>query len=264
MRGNVMKRAVLLSLLALGACASEPPIASPPPVTPAQAPGGEWIVAEDYAAEAVGVPQSPYKGQPVVLEADRAVDPAGHLCKTPAYGLSEGVPATILGNPPQPQSAQDPTPRPVLTITCAGEPFLTLVGQADGSWLTRGNSWVLRVTKAEPKSAEPMPLAAAPAPEPTPAPAQVEEAKAPAKPDARVLVYLASYKTEKGALAGYKVLAKASPILAAGQPVTRNVDLGKKGAWVRLYGMAADEAERTILCKQVGKHVDECGARNRE
>jgi hypothetical protein len=94
-------------------------------------------------------------------------------------------------------------------------------------------------------------------------------AAAPAKPtvaapDKRTVVYLASYKTEAGAQAGWKVLAKASPILAKQKPVTQNVDLGAKGKFVRLYGMAADEAERTAICKQVGKRVDECGARNRE
>lgn len=41
-------------------------------------------------------------------------------------------------------------------------------------------------------------------------------------------------------------------------------DLGKKGKWYRLYGLAADEAERAAICKQLGKLVDECGSRLRE
>lgn len=89
-------------------------------------------------------------------------------------------------------------------------------------------------------------------------------AAAPAKPDKRTIVYLASYKTQAGAQTGWKILAQASPILAKQKPVTQNVDLGAKGKFVRLYGMAADEAERATICKQVGKRVDECGARNRE
>lgn len=88
-------------------------------------------------------------------------------------------------------------------------------------------------------------------------------AAAPAQ-DKRTIVYLASYKTDATAQKGWKILAKASPVLAKQQPVTRAVDLGAKGKFVRLYGMAADEAERATICKQLGKRVDECGARNRE
>ncbi len=78
------------------------------------------------------------------------------------------------------------------------------------------------------------------------------------------LVYLASYPSEAKARAGWKRLAKASPILARQEPVLQPHDLGKKGQWVRVYALAADEAERGMLCKQLGKLVDECGARNRE
>lgn len=78
------------------------------------------------------------------------------------------------------------------------------------------------------------------------------------------LVYLASYPTEAKARAGWTRLAKASPILARQQPMLQPHDLGKKGKWLRLYALAADEAERGTLCKQLGKLVDECGARNRE
>ena len=99
-----------------------------------------------------------------------------------------------------------------------------------------------------------------------PAPAATETVKAPepAKHDPRTLVYLASYKTEAQAQAGFKALSKTSPILSKQKPVTQAVDLGKKGKWVRLYGMAADEGQRKAICAQVGKQVDECGARNRE
>lgn len=78
------------------------------------------------------------------------------------------------------------------------------------------------------------------------------------------LVYLASYPTEAKARAGWKRLAKASPILARQEPLLQPQDLGKKGKWVRVYALAADEAERGTLCRQLGKLVDECGARNRE
>lgn len=78
------------------------------------------------------------------------------------------------------------------------------------------------------------------------------------------LVYLASYPNEAKARQGWTRLAKASPILARQEPRLQTFDLGKKGHWVRLYALAADEAERATLCKHLGKLVDECGARNRE
>ncbi|MBX9635564.1 MAG: hypothetical protein K2X44_11340, partial [Magnetospirillum sp.] len=161
-------------------------------------------------------------------------------------------------------------------------------------WLTRTNSWVLKLAKQTPKPVIPMaeapkaetlppveapadkpvppvslsmgahhmsqPPAMAPASPPPPPPAAVAAPKA----DPRTLVYLASYKTEKAAKDGFKILAKASPILAKQQPVTQSIDLGKKGTWIRLYGLASDTAERTKICSQLGKRVDECGARNRE
>lgn len=258
-----MKRLVLVSVVALAACASEPPVVATAAPPPAQAPGGNWVVVEDYAAESVGVTVSPYLGQVVTLEQGRAIDPAGRLCKTPVYNQSEAPAAATLGNPPQPQATQDSSPRKTITITCDGQPFAALVALPDGSWLTRANSWVLKLAKDAPKPVALAPEPAKPVTMITDAP-QPAPAKVAAKPDPRTMVYLASYKTEKAAKDGFKVLAKASPILSKQQPVTHSVDLGKKGQWVRLYGMAADEAERAKICGQLGKRVDECGARNRE
>lgn len=262
-----MKRfALALAVLTLGACASDPETIAPavPQPQAAQAPGGEWVVAEDFAAESVGTLKSPYLGQPVVLDATRAIDAAGRLCKTPQYWESTAPADTSLGHPVQPQAAHDPAPRRTIAVTCDGAAFAVLVAQPDGSWLTRQNAWVLKLDKP---AAKPIALVEAPAPAPEPALAP-EMVKAPeqakAKADPRTLVYLASYKTETQAHAGFKTLAKVSPILAKQQPTTQSVDLGKKGKWVRLYGLAADEAERKTICGQLGKRVDECGARNRE
>lgn len=258
-----MKRLVLLPLLAVAACASEPEpmmMAAPPATAHATAPGGRWKVVDDYAAASVGVVQSPYLGRMVILESDWTVTADGRLCKTPVYGQSEGPAAPALENPTQPQAALDPAPRQILAVTCGGAPFLTLVSQPDGFWLTRMNSWVLKLAKAEEKAPEPVALA----PEP-PKPAEsAPDMAAPVKPDPRVLVYLASYKSEKGAQAGYKALSKASPLLAGLSPMIQSVDLGKKGVWVRLYAVAASEADRARICHQIGRRVDECGARNRE
>jgi len=266
-----MKRlALAFATASLAACATPPEQASSAAQPQAvQPPAVSLEVIEDYAAESVGVLKSPYVGQPVVLEAERAIDPAGRLCKTPQYWESQTSAEIILNKPPQPQAAHDPAPRTALSVTCGNAPFLALVSQPDGSWLTRQGAWVLRVAAAPAKPAAPampLPLAEAPPPAPMPAPAAAEAAKVPepAKHDPRTLVYLASYKTEAQAQAGFKALSKTSPILSKQKPVTQAVDLGKKGKWVRLYGMAADEGQRKAICAQVGKQVDECGARNRE
>lgn len=95
-------------------------------------------------------------------------------------------------------------------------------------------------------------------------PAMAEPSMVKPAPDKRTLVYLASYKTEDRAKQGFKTLAKSSPLLARQEPILRSFDLGPKGTWVRLYAMADDEAGRKAICSQVGKRVDECGARNRE
>ncbi|MBC7953537.1 MAG: hypothetical protein H7Z12_17170 [Rhodospirillaceae bacterium] len=263
-----MKRLAIVSVLALSACASEAdmPVLTAQPGVAAEAPGGDWIVAQDYAAESVGVVTSPYLGQVVTLDQLRIVDAAGRLCKAPAYRESMAAAATALDNPAQPQAAQGSEPRKVLTVTCDGQPFGTFVALPDGSWLTRINAWVLKLEKDLPKPVEMAKPEPAPVPMGMGAHNMTQPAPPPvaAKPDARTLVYLASYKTEAAAKKGFKTLAKASPILAKQQPVTQNVDLGKKGQWVRLYGLAATEAERGKICGQLGKRVDECGARNRE
>lgn len=256
--------AAVLSVLALTACASDPemPMAAAPPAVRVQVPGGDWAVADYPAGEAAETTASPYAGQLVTLNADRAVDPAGRVCLNPVYSAVEGLPAP------------DAAPRQIVAVTCEGMPFLTLVSQPDGTWLTRTNAWVLKLSKAEsPPAPAPAPAVApvaiapeaAPAVEvPIPAPAAAPEAKPQPKQNGGTLVYLASYKTEKGAQAGYAILARHSALLAKQKPVIQSVDLGKKGTWVRLYALAADEAERGQICHQVGKRVDECGARNRE
>lgn len=263
--GKFMKRlALVLATLTLGACAAEPQAVAPARTAPAapqpkvaQAPGGEWQVVEDYAAQSVGLLKSPYLGGKVVLDAARAVDAAGRLCKAPQYLEGAAAPEVALGHPAQPQSARETSPRRTVMVTCDGTPFATLVSQPDGGWLMRQDAWVLKLAKAV--TPPPQPHAEAPAPAPV-----ADAAKPAPKPDPRTLVYLASYPTEARAKTGYKVLTKVSPLLAANAPITQAVDLGKKGKWVRLYGLAASEAERKTICSQLGKHVDECGARNRE
>lgn len=232
-------------------------------VTP---PGGQWEVIGAVAIEPTGTDTSPYLGQKMALYESSAGDPAGRNCAKPVYTGWEGSAASVLGTA-APAPADEP--RPVMEVTCDDQPFGTYIGLADGSLMTRVNNWALTLKRvpAETMAKMPMPMA-----EPM-KPPQGEAVKAEAaKPepvkaiaaDKRTIVYLASYKTEKSAQSGWKVLAKKSPLLAAQQPVITPVDLGKKGKWIRLYGHAADDAERTAICKQLGKLVDECGSRLRE
>lgn len=245
--------AALFAAAFAAGCAGQPEAPPPAAAIPAKAPGGHWRVTQAQAAAPMPTSESPYLGQVLALDDTAAGAPSGRFCDHPAYSGRTAPAADILGTAVRPAEARDAEPRPVTQVTCGDEDFGHYLHLADGALLTRVNDWVLRLEPA-PKP-EPAPAAAAPAPVPPPV------AKAP---DPRRVVYLASYKTEKAALAGWAVLAKASPVLSGQEPVTRTVDLGKKGSWVRLYGMAADEAERALICKQVAGKVDECGARNRE
>lgn len=244
---------IVCAALALSACAADPhPQTTAPAKRAVTPPGGQWEVTETLAVEPTGGNAAPYLGQKLGLYDKSASDPAGRSCDNPVYMGWEASPASVVGS-----TAKGDEPRPVMEVTCKGEAFGTYVGMADGSLVTRVNTWLLtlnRVPAETAKAPEPVKMAEPPKPEP---------AKM-AEPDKRTIVYLASYRTEKQAQAGWKVLAKKSPILAKQQPVFNAVDLPKKGTWVRLYGLASDEAERAAICKQVGKLVDECGSRLRE
>ena len=259
-----------MPLLLLGACAGQP---APPMVSKVSAtpPGGMWEVVK--AAPVQATPDkvaSPYLGQKMMLTAELAGDPAGRMCKSPAYQGWDMAPSMALGGDGKGVGMASDTARPVLGVVCGADNFGTYVPQADGSLATRVNNWRLTLTRVpeppKPMIPEPAPMKVMAEPAPASAPSMPMPAPKPEPKalDKSTLVYLASYKTEEKAQAGWKRLAKASPVLAGQKPKTQAVDLGNKGKWVRLYGMAADEAEREKLCKQLGKLVDECGARNRE
>ena len=250
----------ILPLLLLAACAapqsSEPMVAK----VPAAPPGGVWEVTAAAEADPSASPlTSPYLGQKMMLSADVAGDPAGRICRSPVYQGWDSAPRRVLGNSPAVAAARSDSVRPVLDVSCGEQPFGAYLSQPDGSLMTRVNNWVLTLNRVPdvPKPADPVAVTPLPASPPEPPPAL--PALSP-----QTLVYLASYRTEASAHKGWAVLAKASRILAVQKPMTQMVDLGKKGKWVRLYGMAANESERATLCRQLAKLVDECGARNRE
>lgn len=246
--------------LAISACASDPhPMTSAPAKRMVTPPGGLWEVVEAVAIAPTGTDKSPYLGQKLALYETSAGDPAGRTCAKPVYMGWEAEAASMVGAAAKPGEM-----RPVMDVTCDGQAFATYMGMADGSLMTRVNNWALTLKRVPPEAM----IAKAPEPAPAPEPVKVEPAKAePAKmveADKRSIVYLASYKNEQTAKSGWKALAKKSPILAKQEPVITPFDLGKKGTWYRLYGLAVDEAERAAICTQLGKLVDECGSRLRE
>ena len=284
--------------LSLAACAASPParetFAAKRSVIP---PGGTWEVV-GAAAGGGPVAVSPYLGQRLVLYAAKAGDPAGRTCDQPVYMGWESAPGVVLG-----AADTSAEPRPVMEITCDGQTFGRFVGMADGSLRTRIDDWVLtlrRVAADTPPLLSlpvppPLPVAAEAAKKP-PAPAEPahpakppppaepahpakpkanEAAKAsadvkpaaaekPAAADKSTLVYLASYKTEKAARAGWDNLARKAAGLKQRQPAIKPIEMGAKGTWFRLYAQAEDEGERERICTQLGAMVDECGSRRRE
>ena len=293
-----------MASFSMTACASGPQAANSPPakhvVTP---PGGVWEVTEATAIGPTASGQSPYLGQKLALYQASAGDPAGRSCSQPAYMGWQGRAADVVGKVTSGdvvgkvtsgdvvgKAAPGDVMTPVMDISCDGQPFGTYVAMADGRLMTRVNDWVLSLRRlpvdAMDKPAAPLSM---PMPVPVPEPAKTEPVKSetlapkaapvaesPHKPEPskpaqvnsasakRTMVYLASYKNEKTAQSGWQTLAKKSPLLAKQQPVINKVDLGTKGEWFRLYGQAADEAERQTICTQLDKMVDECGSRRRE
>lgn len=253
--------AATLGLLVLAACADEPPRVTNDKHA-VQPPGGTWEVTAAQAVEAPAKGASPYLGQRLRLAANEAGDAAGRRCSQPVYsGWNAGL-AVVTGLGSEKDGGDQQVA--VMEVTCAGQPYGLYAGMPDGSLRTRVNSWLLTLTRQpEPppmaemaKPAEPMKMA-----EPA---KMAEPPKATPAIDPRALVYLASYRSEESARRGWTVLTKASPILARQSAILQTVTLKGKGEWVRLYGMAADAGERTAICKQVAKAVDECGSRRRE
>lgn len=250
-----------MASFALSACAADPQPKMAAPIKRAVTPpGGQWEVAAATAIGPTGSNAAPYVGQRLALYEKSAGDAAGRTCAKPVYMGWDAPAASVVGAA---APAGDES-RPVMEVTCDGEAFGTYVGLGDGTLMTRVNDWALTLKRVPAEAMTAKPAEMIPPPKVEPAPAPKPEPAKTADLDKRTVVYLASYRTEKQAQMGWKVLAKKSPILAKQHPILNHVDLPKKGKWVRLYGLATDEAERAAICKQVGKAVDECGSRLRE
>lgn len=90
-----------------------------------------------------------------------------------------------------------------------------------------------------------------------PAP-KLPDAKEPAQIDEKRLVYLASYKSERRAMMGYRELAQISPKLASLKPHLAWIKL-PHGEFVRLFAIEAAKGDRIVLCKQLAKALPQCG-----
>lgn len=236
---SLSKAAILAAMLMLGACAAPGPEAR----RTVPAPGGVWEVTEAVAMSPMPAP-SPYVGQRIALYGDLAGDPSGQICREPLYQGFEAAPALVLGTRGDTQS------RPVLEVVCFGETFGTYVAVDDDRLKTRVNAWLLTLERAS----DLPPIATS---EPRPIVAVAQAAPAPTVSPGR-LVYLASYKNEATAKAGFATLTRHSAILARLPMVTRDLDLGARGTWIRLYAQTADNAEAARLCAELKPHLAGC------
>lgn len=222
---------------------------------------GVWRVTHAWPAGAVIGSPAP-QGQTVVINPVGADDPLGRKCSGPTYGVAPGSVAVALGieAPAEDQGL-------VLDITCEGRPFARYVA-LDGRLLSVADGWLFelhpaatvaaRTTMALTPAPQQPAAPAAPVVPPPPAPA-VKPAAAPAGPGEAV--YLASYSSQANAEAGWRLLQRNAAILKGMQPQFREVDLGAKGRFIRLYAAAVPPQGKAALCAAVRKLSPDCGAR---
>ena len=257
--------AVVLPLLLLAACASEPesePDAKPDPLAdpiveqkaePSKPEAlnaetlkpwiGIWAVTDLY-----GLGQAGPLGQRLFITENSATDLAGHTCPKPVYVADSQSEAAFLGLEKTSEDALK-QPQPHLTITCNDEAFIEYLQLKDGSLLSLANGKPLRLGRQ-------------------PETQMVEEKKASEakKSEAKSegpLVYLASYRDKGTAMAGWKELGKSSPLLSKAKPELTKLTIPGKGNFLRLQAKGLSEAEGAKLCKSLTKVLPDCGAKGR-
>jgi len=264
--------------LLLAACASSsgdapaaagPASASAVPSVPA--PNANWIVSDVYDPGQLGYQMI---GQVVRLTDNLAEDALGRTCLSPSYRPLSTTSAEALGR------ADDVSwNRPVkgFDIWCGAIPFGSYVMARDGSYLSRQGDAVLRfgLYKGD-EGAPPPALSMNPiidsldwaqqhggparlvhsASSAVAAPAPVAAASSPANAHP---VYLASYDTHKRAEQHWEKMQKSFPSLAGLTADYADIDLGKKGKFVRLYAVTSDTT--AALCQPLLKNgYADCGA----
>lgn len=231
---------------------------------------GVWAVTNAWAAGGVIGSPAP-QGQTVAITTASATDPLGRPCSEPTYSVAPGKVATALGI-----DAKVADEGLVLDVTCGGRAFARYVAHG-GALLSVADGWLFELQPAATVAAARRTTTAIAAPAPAAAPAAQPAAKpvaAPAKPPAKAAkpaprpqapageaLYLASYRSQDNAAAGWAVLQKQAAGLKALQPVFKEVDLGAKGRFVRLYAAGASAQAQGEICAVLKKLSPDCGAR---
>jgi hypothetical protein len=236
---------------------------------------GAWTVVHAWPAGAVLGAPAP-EGQTVAITPTMAADPLGRRCAEPTYTVAPGQVTTALGI-----DAASSDRGLVLDVTCTGRPFTRYVAEG-GRLLSTADGWLFELRPAGAVAVSQPAPAPAPAPVAMPAPAAPAVVAAPphatpahatprtpvkhaAKPAPRTLggetLYLASYHSQESAVAGWKVLQGKAAALKDLQPAYKEVDLGAKGRFVRLYATGATADSQARVCAALGKASPDCGAR---
>lgn len=262
--------AVVLPLLLLAACASEPesePETKPDPLSDAVVENktepeqskpealnaetlkpwiGIWAVTDLYGSGQAGP-----LGQRLFITENSATDLAGRTCPKPAYMGGSQSEAAFLGLDKAGEAALK-QPHPHLSVTCSGETFIEYLQLKDGSLLSLANGKPVRLGRQP----EGRMVEEKKAPE-----AKHAEAKSGEKPGH--LIYLASYRDKDTAMAGWKELGKAAPLLGKASPELTKLTIPGKGNYLRLQAKGLSEAEGAKLCKSLTKMLPDCGAKGR-
>lgn len=230
---------------------------------------GVWTVAHAWPAGSVIGP--PPEGQTVAITPTTAVDPMGRSCTAPTYTITPGSLTAALGAA-APSSEQGL----MLDILCEGSPFVRYV--ANGTRLLAvSDGWLFELrpaaTMAAMRQIPVMPAAATSMPTPpvatmamaAPAPAH---RPTPVKHTAKRVhqttsgdLYLASYRSQDTASAGWRVMQRQASALKGLQATFKEVDLGSKGRYVRLYAVGASAEAKSRICSALGHASPDCGAR---
>jgi hypothetical protein len=249
----------LAAAVGLAGCAESPAdLVTPEP--PSLAPGGLWVVTDVFpgSTAAVDIDMAKWRGRELRLDAQVAGDLTGRFCGNPHYGRDSMGKASFLGRPDRAADADLAESVPVLRVTCAGQPFGDYALWRDGSLLALVNGYAIRL--ARPES---LPVAAVA--EPLPAvPQEAHADPAPEPHGKRRLVYLASYRNIGGADRGWQTLKARSAPLAGLEPATREVVLGAKGKFIRLFVQAMDDDQAKHICRDLRRLLPDCGAVGRD
>jgi hypothetical protein len=76
-------------------------------------------------------------------------------------------------------------------------------------------------------------------------------------------VYLASYRSKKAAMTGFKRLQGQTPALGDATPEFKSVDIPKKGRFIRLYAKVNGPEVADHICNDLIGTLPDCGSEKR-